>query len=105
MRFDWDPAKNRRNVQEHGIDFADAMAAFDGPTLERCDEREDYGEERWVAVGILGGTEITIVYTDLWMSDEVVRQIISARRATRDEREAYHRDTSGYTEEGLHEAA
>ena len=77
----------------HGIDFADAIAAFDEPTLERYDDRKDYGEERWVAVGVLGGVEITIVYTDLWLRDEVVRQIISARRATRDEREAYYRDT------------
>ena len=31
MRFDWDPAKNRRNVRDHGIDFEDAKAVFDGP--------------------------------------------------------------------------
>jgi uncharacterized DUF497 family protein len=45
-------AKHRANLRAHGIDFADAIAVFDGPTLERVDEREDYGEERWVAIGL-----------------------------------------------------
>ena len=95
MRFEWDPAKNRRNVRDHGIDFGDAMAVFDGPTWERWDDRQDYGEERWVAIGALEGIEITVVYTDLRTKNGVVRQIISARRATRHEREAYHRGTGG----------
>jgi uncharacterized protein len=95
MHFEWDPAKNRANIRDHGIDFADAIAAFDGLTWERVDDREDYGEERWVALGLLQGIEITIVYTDLRTKRDVVRQIISARRATRDEREAYHRGIPG----------
>jgi uncharacterized DUF497 family protein len=31
MRFDWDPAKNRRNARVHGIAFEDAISVFDGP--------------------------------------------------------------------------
>lgn len=95
MRFAWDPAKNRRNVRDHGIDFEDAKTVFDGPTWERWDDRANYGEERWVAIGVLEGIEITVVYTDLRTRKGVVRRILSARRATRDEREAYHRDTGG----------
>jgi uncharacterized DUF497 family protein len=91
MRFDWSPAKNRANIWLHGIDFADAIAIFDGPTWERLDDREDYGEERWIAVGLMQDVEITVVYTDLLMDTEEVRWIISARRATRDEREAFYR--------------
>ncbi|MEP7345679.1 MAG: BrnT family toxin [Gemmatimonadaceae bacterium] len=92
MRFNWDPAKNRTNIRVHGIDFADAVAVFDGPTWERLDDRGDYGEERWVAIGLLDGIEIRVVYTDLLSNPDVERQLISARRATRDERETYHRE-------------
>jgi|BarGraNGADG00212_1021973.scaffolds.fasta_scaffold172339_1 uncharacterized DUF497 family protein len=95
MRFGWNRIKNRTNRRDHGIDFDDAKAVFNGPTLERWDDREDYGEERWVAIGLLEGIEITVVYTDLRTRKGVVRQIISARRATRDEREAYYRRTGG----------
>ena len=95
MRFDWDPAKNRTNIRDHGVAFSDAQAVFEGPTWERWDDREDYGEDRWVAIGVLDGIEITVVYTDLRTTQDVVRQIISARRATRDEREAYYRGIGG----------
>ena len=90
MRFDWDPAKNRKNIRQHGIDFADAVAIFAGPTWERLDDRHDYDEERWVAVGLMQGIEITVVYTDLPSERRPVRWIISARRATRDERETFY---------------
>lgn len=95
MRFDWDPAKNRSNVRDHGINFADVSAVFDGPTWERWDDRADYGEERWLAIGLVQGLELTVVYTDLRTKRGVVRRIISARRATRDEREAYYRSVGG----------
>ena len=45
--------------------------------------------------GAIEGIEITVVYTDLRAKKDVVRQIISARRATRNEREAYHRGIGG----------
>ncbi|MDQ3674050.1 MAG: BrnT family toxin [Gemmatimonadota bacterium] len=94
MEFDWDPAKNRANARTHGIDFADVVEMFSGATWERIDDRRDYGEERWVAVGMVQGIEITVVYTDQRTADGVVRPIISARRATRDERETFHRRDS-----------
>jgi uncharacterized DUF497 family protein len=57
----------------------------------RLDDRRNYDEDRWVAVGLMKGIEITVVYTDLLTEQKAVRWIISARRATRDEREAFHR--------------
>lgn len=90
MRFAWRPAKYRANLRAHGIDFSDAIVIFDGPTWERFDDRQDYGEERWVAIGLMRGVEITVVYTDLLTEGEEVRWIISARRATRDERETFY---------------
>jgi len=86
MNCTWDPKKNRRNISRHGIAFEDAIRIFDGPTLERVDDRFEYGEIRVYAVGIVDGIEITVIYTDV---SETERRMISAWRAERHEREAY----------------
>jgi len=39
MRYTWDTRKNRRNISRHGIDFTDAKRIFDGPTVEKIDDR------------------------------------------------------------------
>jgi uncharacterized DUF497 family protein len=85
MVFEWDAAKNEANIAKHRIDFEDAIGIFEGPVLERSDQRRDYGEPRIVAFGVLDDREIAIVYT----VRETRRRIISARRASKDEREAY----------------
>jgi uncharacterized DUF497 family protein len=86
MEFSWDTKKNRRNVAKHGISFEDACRIFEGPTLERVDDRFDYGELRVHAVGLVEGIEITVIYTDI---RDNKRRIISAWRSERYEREAY----------------
>jgi uncharacterized protein len=64
MRFTWDPEKNRINVRRHGLAFADAARIFDGPTVERIDDRFDYGETRVYAIGLVNGVEVTVIYAD-----------------------------------------
>jgi uncharacterized DUF497 family protein len=83
--FSWDPLKNGRNIEKHGIDFEAAKLIFGGPILEQEDARRDYGETRVVAIGAVEGTEIVVVYT--WREES--RRIISARRAHDKERKAY----------------
>jgi uncharacterized DUF497 family protein len=80
------PKKNRRNIAHHGIAFEDAVRIFEGPTLERVDDRFEYGEIRVYAIGVVNGIEITVIYTDVSRTE---RRIISAWRAERHEREAY----------------
>jgi uncharacterized DUF497 family protein len=46
MRYTWDEPKNRTNVARHGIAFEDAKRIFEGPTVERVDDRFEYGEVR-----------------------------------------------------------
>jgi uncharacterized protein len=82
MRYSWDPEKNRRNFAKHRIDFATAVEIFDGPTVERHDDRYDYGEVRILATGIVRGRVVSVIYTD-WSEDE--RRIISARKASHGE--------------------
>jgi uncharacterized DUF497 family protein len=70
---------------KHGIDFEDAIGIFNGRILEEVDARRDYGETRIIAIGVVEGRELVLVYT---MCGQICR-IISARRARRDERRAY----------------
>ena len=86
MNYAWDKRKGRGNVARHGIAFEDAIRVFKGPTLERVDDRFDYGETRIYAIGVVDGLEITLIYTDV---SETERRVISAWRAERHERTAY----------------
>jgi uncharacterized DUF497 family protein len=86
MSYTWDPKKNRRNLTRHGVAFEDAIRIFEGPTLEKVDDRFEYGEIRVYAIGMVNGLEITVIYTEVSQTE---RRIISAWRAERHEREAY----------------
>ena len=86
MIYIWDEAKNRRNIKDHGIAFDDAKRIFESPTVERVDDRFEYGEVRVYAIGVVNGLEITVIYTDC---DDDERRIISAWRSEPHERRAY----------------
>jgi hypothetical protein len=86
MRYSWDEEKNRRNIELHGISFEDAKWIFEGPTVERVDDRFDYGEIRVYAIGLVNGLEITVIYSD---KEDDERRIISAWRAEPHERRHY----------------
>jgi len=93
IQYTWDPGKSETNFEERGFDFEFAMLIFTGPTLEKEDVREDYGERRVIAVGLAQDVTLTVVYTDRQLeSGEVVRRIISSRRSNRRERDAYKKD-------------
>jgi hypothetical protein len=81
MRFIWHEPKRQANLQKHGVDFADAERVFAGPTFTFEDDREDYGEQRWVTLGLLGMKVMVIVHTAT--EDEI--RIISMREADNDE--------------------
>ena len=88
MSFEWDENKRQTNIAKHGIDFVDVLDLFDaGNTVTFEDNREDYGEQRFVLLGFFGEKLFHIVFT---IRGDVTR-IISARRATRLERKLYDR--------------
>jgi uncharacterized protein len=85
--FEWDEAKARTNVLKHGVGFAAAVKVFSDPDrVERLDRRQDYGEERFQLIGRVNRTVMFVVYV---RRGDVVR-IISARKALKSERQAYH---------------
>jgi uncharacterized DUF497 family protein len=81
MRFEWDEAKRKSNLKAHGLDLADAELVFGGLTTLYEDDRFRYKEQRFVTLGLLRGTPVSIVHTE---SSDVIR-IISFRRATHHE--------------------
>jgi uncharacterized DUF497 family protein len=83
MQFTWDPEKNAINVRRHRIALQDAARIFEGPTVERTDDRFEYGEIRIYAIGLVNGVEVTVIYTD---RDDDQRHLISAWRAEPHER-------------------
>jgi uncharacterized protein len=88
MRLEWDERKNQANIQKHGLDFADAVEVFSMPILIALDDREDYGEERWIGIGLLKTTVVVVVYVE--RVQDVIR-IISLRKALSHERAEYER--------------
>ena len=85
MEFEWDSAKRASNLAKHGIDFADAVEAFEAPMLVAVDSRADYGETRFAGIGRAAGRVIVVVWTE---REDVIR-LISARRANAKERTRY----------------
>lgn len=88
MRFEWDEAKRRSNIRQHGIDFVDVDEVFAGDTITFLDDRYDYGETRFLTFGLLWGEVVAIVHIE---TDEVIR-VISVRRASKDEEETYFKE-------------
>ena len=90
VRFAWDAAKSESNLRERGFDFEFASLVFADLTLERDDARRDYGERRIVAIGVADGIHLAVVFTDRRIGRSgIERRIISARRASRKERDVY----------------
>ena len=93
MTFEWDEAKNLQNVRKHGYSFEDAPQVFEGVYLELEDEREDYGELRYLVYGLLKGNlksnVVVVCYTP--RAGEVYR-IISMRKGNKGETNSYYQN-------------
>jgi uncharacterized DUF497 family protein len=85
----WDRHKNKANIKKHELDFADAYKVFESPMLVGLDEREDYGEDRWIGIGLMENRVVVIVFTE---PDEDTIRVISFRKATTDERNNYEKE-------------
>jgi uncharacterized DUF497 family protein len=90
LEFEWDEEKARANLTKQRVSFLTAAEIFANEIMERIDDREDYGEVRWIALGRTETEVFRVVYT--WRGDRLIR-IISAQKASRDERDIYHRQT------------
>lgn len=89
MSFEFDPVKDAANRAKHRLSLSAARSIFDGPFIENVDERSDYGETRFIAIGpvpAIGGRLFIVVYT--WRGSQ--RRVISFRKANDREARKYH---------------
>jgi len=89
MRFTWDEQKNRSNRQKHSISFQIAAQVFLDPLHISHQDRIVEGEERWQTIGMANGMLLILVAYAVIDEDEEFIRIISARKATRQERIEY----------------
>jgi uncharacterized protein len=93
LEFEWHEAKAEANWRDHGVSFELAKTVFNDPfAIERADDREDYGEDRCVVIGMAEGRVLLFVaYTE---RDQRIRLIFRHRRATQYEQEDYYRQNA-----------
>lgn len=87
MRYTFDPKKRAANLRKHGYDFKDATQVIEsGRTVTFEDRRFDYGEQRFITMGVLRGDVVVIATAE---DDETIR-VISMRKAERNEEKIYY---------------
>ena len=86
MKFEWNPQKKRENITKHKLDFVDAPAVFRLPLRVSLDQRQNFGEERLIGIGLLNGRIVVIVFTE---PDKQTVRVISFRKALPHERKQY----------------
>jgi len=87
MKFEWDENKRKLNLSKHGIDFQDALQIFSGITFTFKDERFNYGEYRFITLGMLRGMVVVVAHTE---RKDVIR-LISIRKATKNEQKLFYK--------------
>ncbi|MDZ5636871.1 BrnT family toxin [Janthinobacterium sp. GMG1] len=85
MRITFDAAKREKTLKERGLDFARAREVFGGLTVTLPDQRQDYGESRFITAGWLDERLVVLV----WTPRGLARRIISMRKANEREIDKY----------------
>ena len=94
ITFEWDEAKNQENQRKHGVSFSEAESVFyDREAVEFYDDIHSEWEDRFLLLGISARIRILLVCHSLRRNGSVIR-IISARKATMNERRLYPHDAS-----------
>ena len=89
--FEWDDAKSLANFTKHGLTFDYGRRVFSDPFgVDGADQRQDYGEDRFTAIGMIEGTLFFVAYAQ---RDGRIR-IITTRRATKHEQDDYFQQNS-----------
>ena len=89
MEFEWNAEKNRENIRKHGLDFSDAWQLFEHPLFIWHDDRFDYGEDRYIGLGMLNN--MMVVFMAFVEKDLDTIRVISMRKAKKHEREKYEK--------------
>ena len=85
MDFEWNENKREYNLEKHGIDFIDAVEIFDDPDRIEAESIRER-ERRCQTIGLVNDVVLFVVYTHR----SKIKRIISARRASKNERKTYY---------------
>ena len=89
LKFEWDESKNQTNIKKHGISFQEASSVFyDDEALIISDESHSNTEDRFVLIGFSYKFNLLVVCRCYRQNESIIR-IISARKATKQERKEY----------------
>ena len=89
LKFEWDDRKNKTNIKKHGISFEEASSVFfDEDALIISDESHSQKEERFIMIGFSYKFNLLVVCHCYRQNESIIR-IISARKATKNERKEY----------------
>lgn len=93
MKFEWDTNKERSNIQKHGVTFEQASYVFaDKFALNKFDDEHSDDEDRWIILGkSLNDVLLLVVHTFRDIDDVEYIRIISARKATQNEKDTYNK--------------
>lgn len=87
--FEWNEDKRKLNLENHGLDFIDAAQVWTSSKVIQQDNRKDYGEKRFIALGLLNQRIVVIVYA-LREINKV--RLISFRKANEREIKIYEKN-------------
>ena len=89
MIYEWDENKRIANIIKHCVDFFDAERFDWSSAIETNDDRADYNEERWIALGFIDNRLHVLIYA---LRGNNIR-LISLRKANSRERKYYEEKT------------
>ncbi len=90
MRYEWNQAKAKANVDVHGVDFAEAATVLEDDFALTREDDDAHDEQRFVTLGISDvGSLLVVVYT--YREPDIVR-LISAWKANKPQRSQYEKN-------------
>ncbi len=89
MKYEWDENKRVANLAKHGVDFIDAENFDWSSAIETIDDRFNYIEDRWIALGFIDNRLHVLIYA---IRGENIR-LISLRKANKREKDYYEEKT------------
>jgi uncharacterized protein len=89
MSIEFDSVKRDWTLKHRGVDFKDAQGVLDGLAVNSEDTRRNYGERRYITLGVLQERVVVVVWTNRIHNGQQVRRIISMRKANDREIEAF----------------
>ena len=89
LTFSWDDRKARENLRKHGVSFEEATTAFaDERARVKHDPEHSHKEDRFILLGFSAKLRMLVVAHAYRQAETEIR-VISARKATRNERKQY----------------